>query len=158
MENNESDKVMAFDTLYTNNQIQILKIMLPYLERTQQGQFAVLIKFMELQHTMDCSSKKHYSMHSCEEPAAKLDPLLLLEEIRPYCSQADTQKLSQITGMLNTFSSIKEMMPMIQMMQEMTANSTEDSSDGMPDMSGMLKNMLSPEQAAMFEAFQGGML
>ena len=32
MEKNEHDKIIAFDTLYTNNHIQMMKIVMPYFD------------------------------------------------------------------------------------------------------------------------------
>lgn len=34
MEKNEHDKIIAFDTLYTNNHIQMMKIVMPYFDQT----------------------------------------------------------------------------------------------------------------------------
>ena len=37
--------VMAFDALYTNNQIQKLKVLLPYVEPSMQKNMAIYIKY-----------------------------------------------------------------------------------------------------------------
>ena len=51
METNEHDNIIAFDTLYTNNHIQMLKIVMPYFDARVQGQLAVYIKYLEFRHT-----------------------------------------------------------------------------------------------------------
>ena len=56
---NEHEKIVAFDTLFSNNHIQILKVMLPYLDNHLQKLGAVYIKFLELQYTMDFCRKHH---------------------------------------------------------------------------------------------------
>ena len=48
MDSNEYNKVIAFDTLFTTNHIQMLKVMLPYMDNKAQKSLAVYIKFMEL--------------------------------------------------------------------------------------------------------------
>ena len=48
----EAANVTAFDALYTTNQIQKLKVLLPYIEPSMQKNMAVYIKYMELQYTM----------------------------------------------------------------------------------------------------------
>ena len=49
MEPQEQQAVIAFDTLYTNNHIQILKILLPLFDAQSRRHLTVLIKFMELE-------------------------------------------------------------------------------------------------------------
>ena len=46
------DKIQAFDTLFTNNHIQVYKILLPYFEPPMQKQLAVFIKYMEFRYTL----------------------------------------------------------------------------------------------------------
>ena len=42
----ENEAVIAFDTLYTQNHIQILKILLPYFDPYGQNHLAVWIKYL----------------------------------------------------------------------------------------------------------------
>ena len=53
MEKNEHDKIIAFDTLYTNNHIQMMKIVMPYFDEPMRGKLAVYIKYLEFQHTLE---------------------------------------------------------------------------------------------------------
>ena len=50
MEEQNTNAITAFDSLFTNNQIQMLKILLPRLAPEHQVGFAVYIKFLELQY------------------------------------------------------------------------------------------------------------
>ena len=45
---NDTDKVLAFDTLFTTNHIKMLKVLLFYFDPSAQKMLAVLIKFLEL--------------------------------------------------------------------------------------------------------------
>ena len=60
MEKQETDCITAFDTLYTTNQLQMLKILLPYMQPDMQSYIAVYIKLNELLVTLhfsrECSS------------------------------------------------------------------------------------------------------
>lgn len=47
------DKVTAFDALFTNNQIQKLKVLISYVDSPMQQQLAIYIKFLELKYTME---------------------------------------------------------------------------------------------------------
>ena len=51
------DKVAAFDTLFTNNHIQMLKILVPYFDSTIQKNLAIYIKYLEFQYTLDLLKK-----------------------------------------------------------------------------------------------------
>ena len=48
MENQEVDPITAFDTLYTSNQLQMLKVVLPYMQSEMQHIIALYIKLNEL--------------------------------------------------------------------------------------------------------------
>ena len=50
MEEQGSKTIAAFDSLFTTNKIQMLKILLPRLLPRQQGGFAIYIKLLELQY------------------------------------------------------------------------------------------------------------
>lgn len=53
MDKNRSSKVVAFDTLFSTNHIQMLKVLLPYADHQTQKTLAVYIKFLELNYTLD---------------------------------------------------------------------------------------------------------
>ena len=64
MDNSEFDSITAFDTLYTTNHLQMLKILLPYIQRDLQPHIAVYIKLNEFLFslqisTLDCFSSKN---------------------------------------------------------------------------------------------------
>ena len=52
MEQQDGNKVMAFDTLFSTNHIAMLKILLSCLDYQAQKSMAVYIKFLELQYTI----------------------------------------------------------------------------------------------------------
>ena len=54
----ENEAVIAFDTLYTQNHIQILKILLPYFDPYGQNHLAVWIKYLELRYTLEYVSTR----------------------------------------------------------------------------------------------------
>ena len=45
MDEKEKDAVFLFDTLYTTNHIQMLKILLSYFPENSRNQLAIFIKF-----------------------------------------------------------------------------------------------------------------
>ena len=92
----ESSNVMAFDALYTNNQIQKLKVLLPYVEPSMQKNMAIYIKYMELKYTMDLCRK--HPFHICSAPPEESPPDVkrLCQELKPYCTEAEVRQLEQM--------------------------------------------------------------
>lgn len=150
----ESSNVMAFDALYTNNQIQKLKVLLPYIEPTMQKNMAIYIKYMELKYTMNLCRK--HPFHICSAPSEEQMPDIkkLCQELKPYCTEAEVRQLDQMESILQTMEMYQEMSHTMSAMQEMFPNmGSEDSDQTSSSMENILMSMLSPEQKAMFDAF-----
>ena len=151
----ESSNVMAFDALYTNNQIQKLKVLLPYIDPVMQKNMAIYIKYMELKYTMDFFRKHTFLIRTASEEPKMTDFKKLCKELKPYSTEAEVKQLEQMESMFQTMEMYQEMSQTVNAMQEMfpnmgTADADNPSSVSMED---MLLGMLSPEQKAMFEAF-----
>lgn len=148
----DSSNVMAFDALYTNNQIQKLKVLLPYIEPSMQKNIAVYIKYMELKYTMELVKKHPFQICAAPAEAEKPDMKKLCRELKPYCTQSEIKQLEQMESMFQTMEMYQEMSQTMSAMQEMFPNMDSDGSDN-SSMESLLMGMLSPEQKAMYEAF-----
>lgn len=115
----ETDKILAFDTLFTNNHIQMYKILLSYLQPTVQKQFAVYIKLMELQYTISFFQNHPLAALKSLSHEAPGNTGKIVEELLPFCTPSQHDKLNQMKGMLQNFENMKEMMETIQMMKEL---------------------------------------
>ncbi|MBO5292254.1 MAG: hypothetical protein J6B10_03620 [Lachnospiraceae bacterium] len=162
MENKEKedDSVLAFDTLFTTNSIQILKIILPCIPAKIQRHLAVYIKYLELQYTI-----QYFKIHPVSFGGRLLenqtqDIQSILPKLQGYLSPAGKSQLEQLMGMLQTFKTIQEMKSMMDMMNAFSDNN--DSASGLGDFFNasagsdpmeFLKGMLTPEQQAMFDMF-----
>lgn len=162
MSEREQDKVWAFDTLFTNNHIQKLKILMPYFDRPMQKNMAVYIKFLELQYTLNFFRRY---------PSADLGPLpredsmdisKLCDEMIPYCTQSERSQMENMQNMFRTFENYKEMMEMVQMMKEMFPEGENPMSSmfggmdmsQMPNMSQMPSMSQMPDMSQMMDMFQ----
>ena len=155
---------MAFDALYTNNQIQKLKVLLPYIEPSMQKHMAIYIKYMELQYTMDMFRKHPFQICSANNKE-KPDLKKLCRELKPYCSEAEAKQMDQMASIFQTMEMYQEMSQTMSSMQELFPdmgagffgssgnNDSDNFSDNASFMESLLMGMLSPEQKAMFEAF-----
>lgn len=150
---------MAFDALYTNNRIQKLKVLLPYIEPSMQKNMAIYIKYMELKYTMELFKKHPFHICSYKEDTDRPDLKKLFRELRPYCSESESRQLEQLESLFQTMEMYQEMSQTMSVMQEMfpdmdigAATGSYDTASG-SSMMDMLMGMLSPEQKEMYEAF-----
>ncbi len=135
MDNHEIDPVTAFDTLYTSNQLQMLKIVLPYMDGEIQRFIAIYIKLNEFILTLNFSFGSYPVK---KEP----DMMGMIKYLSPYLSDSEKEMMNQFSSMQENMEQFKQMSAMMQMMNEM-GGSPEDA----------LQGFLSEEQMAMFKMF-----
>ena len=178
--NEEAANVMAFDALYTTNNIQKWKVLLPYIDPSMQKHLAIYIKYMELQYTMSYVRRHPFQISGCSIPSDKKPDLReLCRQLCLYSSPEEIRQLEQMQNMLQTMETMQEMSQTMSALQEIfpdlsaaspfgefassenssgAAENSEESSafgDAAPfSMMDMLTNMLTPEQKAMYEMFQ----
>lgn len=163
MDSNEHSKVMAFDTLFCTNHIQMLKVILPYMERQTQKSLAVYIKFLELNYTIAYFKNHPYPLCGCGESESAPDLFKLCSELLPYCTENEKKQIEQIRSMFQTMEMYKEMSKTMDLMKDFmpdmadfgTSDNNSTSSGGGFDIMNMLMNMLTPEQKQMYEMFGG---
>lgn len=117
MEENELGSITAFDSLFTTNRIQMMKVLLPYLKPEQQGALAVCIKMMEFNYTLSFF-RNHPHTLPFRFPQ-KTDASRLWDEILPFCEPAERSKVENMKNMMQNMKQMQEMMETMQMMQEM---------------------------------------
>lgn len=118
MTENGQEKIVAFDTLFTTNQIQKLKILLTYVEPAQQKLIAVYIKFLELQYTITFFQNYPCSLGKFPKEDG-FNANKLCDEILPFCTSSEQQMLNNMKNMYQNFANMQEMMQMVQMMKDL---------------------------------------
>ena len=172
--NEEATNVMAFDALYTTNQIQKIKVLLPYIEPSMQKHLAVYIKYMELQYTMKHVKRHPFQISGCSISSdEKPDLRSLCRQLSLYSSPEEIRQLEQLQNMFETLETMQEMTQTMSALQEIfpdmsaappfgSDSAFSDSEDAESAQTGqfsvmdMMMNMLTPEQRAMYEMFQNG--
>lgn len=167
----ENEAVIAFDTLYTQNHIQILKILLPYFDPYGQNHLAVWIKYLELRYTLEYVSR-HPSPPYKNQTSGTSSPdfAVLFEQIKNFCSPREKALFGELLNLqknLEMFEEMKGMMQLFETLRESVPDADADTAAASPTGNGaspgnfdpmtFLKGMLSPEQQAMFEAFRDGL-
>lgn len=139
-DSHENDPITAFDTRYTSNQLQMLKIILPYIQQKLQRFIAIYIKWNELQIALQFSQS---NLFSDSFSAKELDITYLLKYLSPYLSDSEKEMMNQLSSMYENMEQMKQMSQMMQMMNDM-GDSPES----------ILQNYLSEDQMAMFKMFE----
>ena len=170
--NEEAENVMAFDALYTTNQIQKIKVLLPYIEPSMQKHLAVYIKYMELQYTMKHVKRHPFQISGCSISSdEKPDLRSLCRQLSLYSSPEEIRQLEQLQNMFETLETMQEMTQTMSALQEIfpdmsaappfgsdsvfsDSEGAESSQTGPFSVMDMMMNMLTPEQRAMYEMFQ----
>lgn len=142
MENSKTDPITAFDTLYTTNHLQMMKIILPHLQEDMQSNIAVYIKLNEFLFALRFSKE---SRHHADFKSRKkeVDMQSLIGEISPYLNGNEKDMLKKLADMKDNMEKFQQISQMMQMM--------EGASDS-PE--SLLQGFLSEEQMAMFKMFQ----
>lgn len=164
MAENNQGKIIAFDTIFTTNHIQMLKILLTYMDPARQKTLAVYIKLLELQYTLSFFRKHPASLLPKFPHENDFDASKLMDEILPFCSRTEQEHMNRMRNMYSNIGNIQEMMQMIQMMRDLfpegMGGDPENGSDflsaltgmmgasGMPDLSGI-------DLSQIFEMFHG---
>lgn len=175
MEHIDCDSIAAFDTLYTTNHIQIMKILSSCFAPEQRHLFAIYIKYMELQYTLSCKTSPS-SLSGCsdstEDRPASLPPEQIYAQIRPFCNQQEQQQIEQLLSLFQTMKMYQEISSMMEVFHhtsdsfssdnfspdfsaELFQNMTGGSEGSETSMMELLMNLLSPEQRTIFEMFGG---
>ena len=156
MEEQNTKTITAFDSLFTTNKIQMLKILLPRLAPEQQSGFAVYIKLLELQYTLSLLRRHPGTrlMGNGRQLSANFfqgdntDTVELLDELIPFSGPEERSRLENIKNMIANFKKMQEMMEMIQMLQELFPEGM-----GRDNPADMFSGMSDMDMSAIFQMF-----
>mgnify|MGYP005772820033 FL=1 len=133
-----------FDELVTSPELQIMKLLIPYAPASSRQMLAACVKVMELKSALRIFGSgrgviKAQTLREEEHPS----PLDLLNSFRPYLSSREAAALDMVAN-------LREMMSVMEMMQNTSSSEEEGSS---LDPMDLLSGMLSPEQQEMFHMY-----
>lgn len=144
MDEKNSDKIIAFDSLFTTNSIQMLKVLITYMPVSAQKNFAAYIKLMELQYTITFF-KRHPDASFCGLPhEGTFGAEKLCDELLPFCDISQKDKINQMRNMYQTFENLQGMMETLQMMKDLfpeNSAGSEGGNDFMSGLAGMMSGM-----------------
>lgn len=112
----EKDTILTFDTLYTTNEIQLLKLALPLLSPSLRPFVAIIIKGKELKYCME-----QLPRGKVENASVELQYLdVFLDNALPYCSKSQKQLFMQLKNFKKSLDMFEKMKGMMDLMEEDT--------------------------------------
>lgn len=152
MEKRTPRPMTLFDELTMPPQFRMMKLMLPFTPAQTRPMLAILIKFMELQHTIRLFSENPDALSPPQDSLARADmantqgfSLHMIEEILPYLAPQERDMFENMKNMMN-------MMEMMQMMQEMQGMQESQEMQGMQESQEMQGMQESQERQGMQES------
>lgn len=113
METKKNEQIYAFDSLYTTNHIQMLKILLPCLPPPLQNNLALYIKFLELRYTISFLHTHPYVLSGCGFDKKYEEQEIPLDDLLPYLTPGEAENfrhLQKSMDMMKQFSKIQKNM------------------------------------------------
>lgn len=146
MDKRQPNPMTPFDEITTPRQLRFLKLLLPFMPLSSQRMLGILIKFMELQNTIQLlQSNKDFSLnYSLNSDINRNHPADIFDQLFPYLSSEELEAA-------NSFRSIMNIMDMMQMFSQAENNGSDNPNFNPID---FMAGMLSPEQMDMFQSYQ----
>lgn len=149
MEKRPPLKMTPFDMMVTNEAIQMMKLMLPYMPPDFQRMAGMYAKFSEFQNAIYYFQPPYYHSRRGRLRQKEFTLTSMLQDLGPYLPEDAGQTMDMVAQVMS-------------MMEVMNAtgdgpNGNGGFSAGGMDFSEMAKQMLTPEQQSMFDmmnAFQ----
>lgn len=105
----ENTPFTPFDYMTQTRELQMLKTLLPYMRESQKKQFAILIKYMELQNTIQVFSQEDKVLSMCSIDEESNTTLAMLNDLRQFCNSKEQETLDMLVNMfsmLETYETI----------------------------------------------------
>lgn len=155
MEDKGTAFINAFDSHFTTGKIQMLKILSSRLAPSMNQGLAVYIKFLELKHTLSTPPLPEYGspLPSPDKIRPESMPAIqeLLEELLPFGSPAEKEKILFFKNILSQFQQMQQMMEMMDMMKELFPEGTQSGNPS--DLFSSLSGMEGMDFSALFQMF-----
>lgn len=141
MEKKTPRPMTPFDELVTSQELQMIKLLLPYTPSSNQQFIGVFIKFLELKDTIslfrNISNNSQTKAFNRSYPPSPVD---MLQEMKPYMAPEQTE-------MMDTFLNMMNIMEMAQ-----TFQGDSPDSGGLNPMD-LMAGMMTPDQQNMFQMY-----
>ncbi len=111
--------ILAFDSIFSTNSMQLLKILMPLIPGKFQPLLAIFIKIEELQYAYQYLSAHPIAILNTDQDLSFEEKLSkTIKEIRPYCPAEYVKYIEQVESILNLLQKYKELSPVLELFKE----------------------------------------
>ena len=103
MNDDFSHMMTPFDQYISNQSLQMIKLLIPFMPPTAQRMMAVYVKFLEFRYTLSSFHTMKQNMNSPED---------IFNSLKPYMSSSDMDSFDQMMNMMSMMSMAQEMQNM----------------------------------------------
>lgn len=147
MNSGEGISATMFDSIISDKKLQIIKAAIPYIPIGEQKFISIYVKLEELRNTMDIFKQPSVGeVGICSLPNEARNPSEMLNAIKTYCNDYERELLDLLTNFMSAFRIYNSYKG------QNNNNNQSGPFDNINPMAA-IKNMLSPEQQAMFETY-----
>lgn len=127
-EKSGQEKIYIFDSLYTNEHIQLLKIIYSRLSPQAKQSFAPIIKYLEFRYTISLTKSGFPSdINQSKEENDTISMLThIYEDIKPILNENERKQFSKIDEIYKMFMSFQQIQKTMEQFEEMTGIKLED--------------------------------
>jgi hypothetical protein len=105
MDNDSIRNNTTFDDLIQDREVQMIKAAIPYIGNNSQKGMAIMVKFMELQKTMEMFENNMEAMEICSiEETDEPRHIQMLQSIRPFCTEQEQTTIDMLINYEQMFS------------------------------------------------------
>lgn len=147
MEELNDDCIKKFDTQYSSNKIQCLKVISSHVTPAIQNLLAVYIKFLEIKL---CLSRldNHINLNDILQCKDQINIPALLTDIMPFLSPSEQEKVSQLKQTFTQIERYQSLFSTFQMMQDLFGDGKDN------PFGNLTPDMDMSELSSMMELFQ----
>lgn len=142
MESGAQEKIAAFDALFSDNPIQILKILVMNTSSPLKKELVVLIKFMELHYALSLSESQIHQGTALHNTSDTMNRKNMISEIRPFCTEPEKEMLDKI---FSTLDNLEQAFDLLQMMETLNLSPEDIAGSSMSpdDFFNLFENIMS---------------
>lgn len=137
--------ITDFDSMIQDEHHQLLKAALPYMQPNGQKFISFYVKFQELRNTFSLFSEEENTLSACSSGKRNLSPIEMLSDIRKFCPKKDQETIDSLLNFINMYTLYNKY------------NQAFGGNEKPEDKVDQLKNMLTPEQKSILEAYMSRM-
>lgn len=135
-----------FDSIVSVKQLQIMKAAIPYIPVGEQKFISIYVKFSELMNTYKIfNNPKEESVGICTVPEESRNPAEMLNAVKCYCDDSEREMIDLLMNFVSATS--------LYSTYKNQNDNSDDSHTNNIDLFSMIKNMLPPDQKAMFDTY-----